>query len=61
MAGNFTMSLLVSYTFHPISAKIYEVTGYHDGIQAITFIGNKGLLCVAAIESPLSYSLEFPR
>ncbi len=29
-----------SYTFHPISAKLYESIGYHGGIQASTFPGN---------------------
>ncbi len=30
-----------SYSFHPISAKIYEDIGYHGGIQAVTFRGNR--------------------
>ncbi len=25
------------YSFHPISAKLYEAIGYHGGIQAVTF------------------------
>ncbi len=27
-----------SYTFHPISAKLYEGIGYYGVIQAITFL-----------------------
>ena len=30
-----------SYSFHPMSAKRYEGIGYHQGIQAITFLGNQ--------------------
>ncbi len=26
------------YSFHPVSAKLYEDIGYHGGTQAITFI-----------------------
>ncbi len=29
------------YSFHPISAKVYKEIGYHGGIQAITFLGNR--------------------
>ncbi len=29
-----------SYSFHLMSAKLYEDIGYHGGIQAITFIAN---------------------
>ncbi len=29
-----------SYSFHPVSAKLYEDIGYHGGIQAIAFLGN---------------------
>ncbi len=32
-ASNFKMLL---YTFHPISAKLYDDIGYHGRIQAIT-------------------------
>ncbi len=28
-----------SYSFHPISAKLYQDIGYNRGIQAITFLG----------------------
>ena len=30
-----------SYIFHPMSAKLHEDIGYHGGIQAITFLGNR--------------------
>ncbi len=31
-----------SYNFHLISAKLYDDTGYHGGIQAnVTFLGNQ--------------------
>ena len=30
-----------SHSFHPIQAKLYEDIGYHGGIQAITFLGNR--------------------
>ena len=30
-----------SYSFHPMSAKLYEDVDYHGGIQAITFLGNR--------------------
>ncbi len=30
-----------SYSFHPISAKLYEDIGSHSGIQAVTFLGNR--------------------
>ena len=30
-----------SYTFHPISVKLFEHIGYHSGIQEITFLGNR--------------------
>ncbi len=33
--------LYPSYSFHPMSAKLYEDIGYHGGIQAITFLGNQ--------------------
>ena len=29
-----------SYSFHLMSAKLYEDIGYHGGIEAITFLGN---------------------
>ena len=29
-----------SYSFHLMSAKLYEDISYHGGIQAITFLGN---------------------
>ncbi len=29
-----------SYSFHPISAKLYEDFDYHGRIQAITYLGN---------------------
>ncbi len=29
-----------SYSFHPMSVKPYEDIGYHDGIQALTFLAN---------------------
>ena len=30
-----------SYSFHMMSVKLYEEITYHDGIQAITFLGNQ--------------------
>ncbi len=30
-----------SYSFHPMSAKLYEDIGCHSGIQAITFLGSR--------------------
>ena len=30
-----------SYSFHPMSVKLYEDIGYHGGIQAVTFLGNQ--------------------
>ncbi len=30
-----------SYSFHLVSAKLYDDIGYHGGIQAITFLGNR--------------------
>ena len=30
-----------SYSFHLMSAKLYEGISYHGGIQAITFLGNR--------------------
>ncbi len=30
-----------SSSFHPMSAKLYEDIGYHGGIQAVTFLGNR--------------------
>ncbi len=30
-----------SYSFHPMSAKLYEDIGDHGGIQAVTFLGNQ--------------------
>ena len=30
-----------SYSFHPMSGKLYENFDYHGGIQAITFLGNQ--------------------
>ena len=32
-----------SYSFQPMSAKFYEDSGYHGGIQAITFLGNRAI------------------
>ncbi len=29
------------YSFHPMSVNLYEDIGYHGGIQAITFLGNR--------------------
>ncbi len=29
------------YSFHPMSENLYEDIGYHGGIQAITFLGNR--------------------
>ena len=29
-----------SYSFHLISSKLYEDSGYNGGIQSITFLGN---------------------
>ena len=30
-----------SYSFHPMSAKLYEDIGYYSRIQAVTFLGNR--------------------
>ena len=30
-----------SYRFHPMSVKRYEDIGYHGGIKAITFLGDR--------------------
>ncbi len=30
-----------TYTFHLMSSKLYEDSGYHGRIQAITFLGNQ--------------------
>ena len=30
-----------SYSFYPISAKLYEDIGYHGGILTLTFLGNR--------------------
>ncbi len=30
-----------SYSFYPISSKLYEAIGYHDRIQAVTFRGDR--------------------
>ena len=35
------ISKCYSYSFHPISVKRYEGIDYHDGIQAITFLGKR--------------------
>ncbi len=30
-----------SYSFHLMSVKLYEDIGYHGGIQALAFLGNR--------------------
>ncbi len=30
-----------SYSFHPISAKLYEDIGHHRGVQTVTFLANQ--------------------
>ncbi len=35
-----------SCSFHPMSDKLYEDIGYHGGIQAITFLGDRPSLFV---------------
>ncbi len=35
------ISKCYSYSFHPMSIKLHEDIGYHWGIQAVTFLGNR--------------------